>query len=905
MAAATATPSPNPTQKRNVSRRIRAVGRRRRAGEEDISEGGANSAVELVNDDSLTEGSIASDEQDAVHDSDTSNVDDASPTVPAHDKRPVARTGGGQGNARGNGATGGSALRTPANAADSPVDAAAKASSTSAPSSQPQSTAPSVKQPQPAIVSSSSVQPPRRETAYDRQRREHDLYKQRRDEDPSFVPNRGAFFMHDHRGAGPAANGFRPFGRPGRGGRRGGFGGSFSPMHNQFHNQADPIASQPWTHDMHEAVTQPNPSRLSIPRRQNYDAVNQYANSQYAGSQYAESQYAGSQYAGSQYAGSQYGGSQFGGTRVPPPVTVIPTCPPSSTPINRSMSVEKPLGIVTVRVFFPPMKEPAFFEKFKAMQYTKLPDHRPPLRRDKAVVIDLPGHPKRQIFPAVDRSFIFIPRALRPNQQRTRGGRNKSVMGSVSGFSRRTSVFGGSYYNGSMYSPSVALSRRSSIAQDTGRDFIISPAGSVISRPPMAMENTARPVVRLPPAAGPPVQPVGMPVGIPVAAVPGPMIVPAMELAPIPMPSYPQQQPPYAPLPAAPAVNPQPNQQPSQGPPPSPSRPSSQKPGQSQPAPPAQASEESQPPQPPQPTQSSQPSQTSQQSQPSQPSQPSQSHQPSETSSLSSVPPPQHHPLPQKPTFQENRPSLSLPMHQPRPQKAVSVENIESPAALGAMQPSAPQPYSMAFHQQVPISMPSGYPPAESHSRHPSYQSHTTGTPLSQIPERAIHAAPFQPNMPGQQQMSYPQQNNIGTPGGPAYYAGAPGSYVMQPAQQQGYYYATPTTYSSTMPSGANMPGFVPGGAPQGPVSAYGQPGQVDASGGASAGPRNMVAQEVNGMVYYVDASQMPSVPTYPGYAQAPAPQGGYMSSMGSMVTPAPAEGYYYGGQPGMMYYPQ
>ncbi|KIH86768.1 hypothetical protein SPBR_08139 [Sporothrix brasiliensis 5110] len=772
MAAATATPSPNPTQKLNVSRRIRAVGRRRRAGEEDVGEGGANSTVELVNDDSLTEGSIASDEQDAVHDSDTSNVDDASPTVPAHDKRPVARTGGGQGYARGNGATGGSALRTPADAADSTVDAAAKASSTSAPSSQPQSTAPSIKQPQPAIVSSSSVQPPRRETAYDRQRREHDLYKQRRDEDPSFVPNRGAFFMHDHRGAGPAANGFRPFGRPGRGGRRGGFGGSFSPMHNQFHNQADPIASQPWTHDMHEAVTQPNPSRLSIPRRQNYDAVNHYANSQYAGSQYAESQYAGSQYAGSQYAGSQYGGSQFGGTRVPPPVAVIPTCPPSSTPINRSMSVEKPLGIVTVRVFFPPMKEPAFFEKFKAMQYTKLPDHRPPLRRDKAVVIDLPGHPKRQIFPAVDRSFIFIPRALRPNQQRTRGGRNKSVMGSVSGFSRRTSVFGGSYYNGSMYSPSVALSRRSSIAQDTGRDFIISPAGSVISRPPMAMENTARPV-------------------------------------------------------------------------------------------------------------------------------------PSETSSLSSVPPPQHHPLPQKPTFQENRPSLSLPMHQPRPQKAVSVENIESPAALGAMQPSAPQPYSMAFHQQVPISMPSGYPPAESHSRHPSYQSHTTGTPLSQIPERAIHAAPFQPNMPGQQQMSYPQQNNIGTPGGPAYYAGAPGSYVMQPAQQQGYYYATPTTYPSTMTSGANMPGFVPSGAPQGPVSAYGQPGQVDASGGASAGPRNMVAQEVNGMVYYVDASQMPSVPTYPGYAQAPAPQGGFMSGMGTMVTPAPAEGYYYGGQPGMMYYPQ
>lgn len=231
MATATVTPSPNATQKRNVPRRRRAVGRRRRAGEEDISEDGAHSAVDLVNDDSLTEGSIASDERDAVDDSDTSNVDEASPTIPVNNKGPTARAGGGQGNGRGNGTTGGSAPRTPAGAADSPLDTAAKPSTTPASPSQPQSSAPPAKQAQPAIVSSSSAQPPRRETAYDRQRREHDLYKQRRDEDPSFVPNRGAFFMHDHRGAGPAANGFRPFGRPGRGGRgRGGFGGSFSPM---------------------------------------------------------------------------------------------------------------------------------------------------------------------------------------------------------------------------------------------------------------------------------------------------------------------------------------------------------------------------------------------------------------------------------------------------------------------------------------------------------------------------------------------------------------------------------------------------------------------------------------------------------------------------------------------------
>jgi hypothetical protein len=66
------------------------------------------------------------------------------------------------------------------------------------------------------------------ETPLERRRREHEEYKSKRDADPAFVPNRGAFFMHDHRHAGPAANGFRPFGR-GRGRGRAGIGGSFAP----------------------------------------------------------------------------------------------------------------------------------------------------------------------------------------------------------------------------------------------------------------------------------------------------------------------------------------------------------------------------------------------------------------------------------------------------------------------------------------------------------------------------------------------------------------------------------------------------------------------------------------------------------------------------------------------------
>lgn len=67
------------------------------------------------------------------------------------------------------------------------------------------------------------------ETPLERRRREHEEYKSKRDADPAFVPNRGAFFMHDHRHAGPAANGFRPFGR-GRGRGKASIGGPFAPV---------------------------------------------------------------------------------------------------------------------------------------------------------------------------------------------------------------------------------------------------------------------------------------------------------------------------------------------------------------------------------------------------------------------------------------------------------------------------------------------------------------------------------------------------------------------------------------------------------------------------------------------------------------------------------------------------
>lgn len=62
------------------------------------------------------------------------------------------------------------------------------------------------------------------DTLGERRRREHEEYKKRRDANPAFVPNRGGFFMHDHRAAAPGQNGYRPFGR-GRGRGRGGLGG--------------------------------------------------------------------------------------------------------------------------------------------------------------------------------------------------------------------------------------------------------------------------------------------------------------------------------------------------------------------------------------------------------------------------------------------------------------------------------------------------------------------------------------------------------------------------------------------------------------------------------------------------------------------------------------------------------
>ncbi|KAH8893300.1 hypothetical protein GQ53DRAFT_108640 [Thozetella sp. PMI_491] len=731
-------------------RRRKLIGHRRRVEEDGEDEAAGPEALDL-DDDSLTEGSIGSDDDDAADDSDTSNIDEASPTAP--NARKPAGNGAAKAGRHGKHADGHNTAKPAPAPAVSDTEMMLNGLSIDDKAPPPQDInfdeiqPASAKPPAPVIVSSSSApQAP----LHERRRREHEEYRRKRDEDPAFVPNRGAFFMHDHRHSGPAANGFRPFARGGgRGGRgRGGFGATFAPTHNQFQPSfTDPTTNAPWTHDMHDAVADHHPLHRGGPRAHHAHAPE--------------------------------------GEGPPNGNGIIPYAKASAEPINRAMSTEKHLGNATIRVVLPAINANAVFPGIPLKQYTKLPDHRPPLRRDKPVRISLPYHPAskmpRYIYPPSDRSFIFIPRALRPNaQQRMRGKGPRSNMGSIGGLSRRTSVFGGSYYGGSVYSPSIALSRRSSIAPDVanGRDYLMSPTGSVISRPPLPMENP-RPVVRLPPLAQPPpVIPVAIPPQGPSAMYPGSGI----------------------------------------------------------------------------------------------------------ETSINDYPQPQTHPLPQKPIFQENRPN-AIPMHQPRPQKAVSVENIEPSVQNSPNVP--PQPYQGAFHQQVPPqALPNGYN-QDSHTRNSSYPSQiSTGTPLSQIPERAIHAAPFQPNA------AFPPQN--------AYYGQ---QYPVVP-QQGNYYYPQP--YNANLGPNASAPAFIPA-AQHGQPAGYGhQQAQGDTSGQANGQPpgstQGLVAQEVNGMVYYFEPSQLPPMTGYQAY---PTTQPYAPGVMGGMVTPSPDGFYYQQPAPGMVYYSQ
>lgn len=403
-------------------------------------------------------------------------------------------------------------------------------------------------------------------------------------------------------------------------------------------------------------------------------------------------------------------------------------------PPNRSFSRTTRIGNTQIRVFFAGMQDPIIFSAVPVNQHTRLPHHRPPLRRDKPVRISLPNHPPRYIFPAMDRSFIFIPRALRPNQQGFGRGRGRGSFSTYGNFaSRRTSAYGGSNY-----SPSVAMSRRSSLAREVQRDGIVSPTGSTISRNQSVAMESGKPVVRLPPSADQGHYSM-------ISNSPAPIVN---------MPQFPYHMP-------------------------------------------------------------------------------------------QSILPPEHRPM-------------SVPMHQPRPQKTVSLADIESPVTLNFNPPQ--QQMQQPFHHQVPLQVNGqGYGPDPSiypHSRHPSHPSQR-GTPLSQIPERAIHAQPFQP---------FPYQPP------PAFY---PHQYPPPV-----YFYPPP---APAMGPSVAAPAFVPG--QQYPYVLPGPLPPVPAEGTTQAGT---VAHESNGMVYYYDQSQLQSGPeTGPAFPPvAFAPPSGYMMPQPAVYYP-------------------
>jgi len=95
--------------------------------------------------------------------------------------------------------------------------------------------------------------------------------------------------------------------------------------------------------------------------------------------------------------------------------------------------------------------------KMTVRQHTRLPDLRPPLRRDKPVRVFIPGQTARYVFPNPDRSFIFIPRSQYMRQQPA--GPQTRVVPQQTG-SRRQSTLATSTYATS------SASRRSSVLQD-------------------------------------------------------------------------------------------------------------------------------------------------------------------------------------------------------------------------------------------------------------------------------------------------------------------------------------------------------------------------------------------------------------------------------------------------------
>jgi len=595
----------------------------------------------------------------------------------------------------------------------------------------------------------------RHETLFERRRREHEEYKKKRDADPAFVPNRGAFFMHDHRHQGGGSNGFKPFGRGGRGGRGAMFGRGmpFGRYGIWIHTEFYSLGFQTNIYNYRDILPEP------VETTWKHDGFEELLAAERP--------------------------------KVDPQPPVRPQPPPRQEPLRRAAPTnERPT--IQIIVNLPGMKFPITFSEVPHRTHLRLPYHRPPLRRDKPVRISIPDQPIKYIYPHHNRSFVFIPRAMRP-------GGSGFIGGGIPPAVRRGGLHRGptrSIYAGSIATQSAAMSRRSSFQPDTTTQPA-SPAQalSTDSLPPPPPENQEnqelsttteqhestqklpkKPVVKLPPSTEP---------------LPKKLIDPTNHA-----PSSPANKP------AAPVT----------------------------------------------------------------------------------VKPPPSYPTP-VPPIHDARGTPIIPMHQPRPQKTVSVADIETPVssmhyATNSYLP--PHPHGYPDINNGSATPTNGYPNnIYTHSRHPSYQSQppTTGTPLSQLPDRAVHAQPFQPNC-----------NSV--PYAPTHYYPSPQAPEhVHPAHAHPHHATHTAMYHQPPPAYTASPQYVASPLPNGTPTAYhSAPAQQ---------PQQTIAQESGGTVYFYDPS------TY--YAAYVAAQGAY----GAPLTPAPEQGmgvpsggtvYYYPPQ-GTVYY--
>jgi hypothetical protein len=287
----------------------------------------------------------------------------------------------------------------------------------------------------------------RSERPVERQKREQQDNKPKRTADPAFIPNRGNFFMHDTRGP---ANGQGPLpnrGAPGRGRGRGVPPSTVPSAPLNPVQRQEKASEMPWKHDLHEVINEESQAEAAAQNRlaqqHREDSARIFAR------------------------------------------PVLPAQAPrqAQQPATLSFDCTIPMAKGQARVLLPGMKSAVMGSELSIKKYIRLPNHRPPLRRDKPVRVFIQNLGPRYIFPSMDRSFIFIPRQMRPNQ---RGFGNNNYQRNTGGHgysSRRTSMYGGS-----MYSASIAPSRRSSIARDT-----FSPVSFA-----SGFGGQSRPVVRLP-----------------------------------------------------------------------------------------------------------------------------------------------------------------------------------------------------------------------------------------------------------------------------------------------------------------------------------------------------------------------------------------------------------------------